>query len=1230
MTEQKESNDDKLNRYIRAYLASSERGDELEVRFGTKHWNPITLISFNKVISKLKSLGFKVDYELGSYHLNIQNEYTDANTGRTKMSNIRTEIHDLHNIKSYCKTNTFDFDNPPSNIIFRQKRTKMLNEERLSPIDYEDFHFRVNYKTERNLRSNFGVVSNMLQTWQGSKKTFRLIKRFTFTHPRHPLKVDCSIVKSSKKYPRSNRFIPEFRIESSDVFKNAPTYEIEIELDKNAANFPSLMHIDELVPIMKHNLKKVIKMVMSGLQNSNYPISYTEADVILNDYMKLLYKNKPPERRIRTSDFVGPSSISLELENVRPIDLDSSVANIRQNYTVTDKADGLRKLFYIHETGKCYMIDVNMKVQFTGLICDSPDYLGSIMDGEHVIHDKNKNYINHFLAFDLYYLKKQDVRSFAFIDYIVDANEDDDEDDDSKEMKGETKGKKQTFRLQLLTTMMKNCHFVPFVGNKMPLKVHKKRFYAASGMGIFKKCGNILKKEEDGLFDYEIDGLIFTPCDKGVGSDKIGEVLEPRKLTWSYSLKWKPPAFNTIDFLVTTKKLETGEDFVGTLYEEGVNMTSDNAITQFKTLILRVGFDERNPLHGYLNPCEDVIQGRNPTPQEANTDGYKPVPFYPNEPSADYPVYLCNINIEKSGGSEALLTEDGTESFEDGTIVEFRFEKDAARHWQWKPIRVRHKKTAEYRAGGKNYGNAYHVAQSVWRSIHNPVTHEMIATGIGIPDEVSNDNKYYNRKTSKSLTVSLRNFHNLYVKRKLIEGVSKRGDILFDQAVGKGGDFSKWIGAKLRFVFGLDVARDNIENRMDGACARYLNYKKRYKVMPSALFVRGDSSLNTRNGDSNFTDKGRLITRAVFGSGPKDEELLGGGVYKHYGIGKDGFNVISNQFAIHYFFENKVKLNNLLRNVSECCKMNGYFIGTTYDGKRLFQQLENKELGESVKIVRNEHKIWEITKRYDNPRFMNDETCLGYKIDVYQETINKVFSEYLVNFEYFINLIENYGFVPLTKEEARSIGMPNSIGDFSELFYKMEDDIETGRMRRSNIKDSLKMSKDEKRISFLNKYFIFKKVRDVNAKDVANLMIGASVNDVNDSNIEVTEAKKIVEKVNRPKSKKIGKKLKLFSVTEMEGNEADKQPEEKSDKKKRGRPKKLKMKLGEPSVKQEVTKEISVKTETLEESKSKCTPEKEKICEEKNKICNPKTGRCNNPPKEKKKRGRPKKLKMKL
>ena len=46
------------------------------------------------------------------------------------------------------------------------------------------------------------------------------------------------------------------------------------------------------------------------------------------------------------------------------------------------------------------------------------------------------------------------------------------------------------------------------------------------------------------------------------------------------------------------------------------------------------------------------------------------------------------------------------------------------------------------------------------------------------------------------------------VKRILIDAVSKPGDILIDYAVGKGGDFPKWIHSKLSFVFGLDIAKD--------------------------------------------------------------------------------------------------------------------------------------------------------------------------------------------------------------------------------------------------------------------------------------------------------------------------------------------------------------------------------------------------------------------------------------
>ena len=136
------------------------------------------------------------------------------------------------------------------------------------------------------------------------------------------------------------------------------------------------------------------------------------------------------------------------------------------------------------------------------------------------------------------------------------------------------------------------------------------------------------------------------------------------------------------------------------------------------------------------------------------------------------------------------------------------------------PIRVRHDKTSEYRRGLKNYGNAYHVAQSVWRSIHDPITVDMIITGKGVSSELKDDDIYY-RKSGLTSTRALRDFHNLFVKHALIKAVSKPGNILIDLAVGKGGDMPKWIAAHLDFVFGIDVSRDNIENRLDGICAAF-------------------------------------------------------------------------------------------------------------------------------------------------------------------------------------------------------------------------------------------------------------------------------------------------------------------------------------------------------------------------------------------------------------------------
>jgi hypothetical protein len=512
-------------------------------------------------------------------------------------------------------------------------------------------------------------------------------------------------------------------------------------------------------------------------------------------------------------------------------------------------------------------------------------------------------------------------------------------------------------------------------------------------------------------------------------------------------------------------------------------------LSQYKTLILRCGFSENR--HGYLNPSQDMIDGKHPSfageGKQWYSDDYQPVPFVPTNPY-DQGACYCNVALKDLGanGNPVMMTEEG-EIFDEDTIVEFKYDIDRMGAWKWVPLRVRHDKTAEFLSGAKNYGNAYDVANNNWHSIHNPITDEMISSGQNIPETTTNDDVYYNRLGKNTTTRSLRDFHNLYVKRKLIVGAAQRGDTLIDYAVGKGGDWSKWIAANLSFVFGVDVSRDNIENHLDGACARYLNNRKKFKVMPDALFVHGNSSLNIRNGDALQSMKDKEIANAVFGKGAKDKTVLGAGVYKQYGVAQGGFQISSCQFAMHYFFENRTTFHRFMQNVSECTKVGGYFVSTCYDGGVVFDMLRNKNKGESVTIMRSDEKMYELTKMYDETGFPEDEASLGYAIDVYQETINKEFREYLVNYQLVVRTMENYGFVLITDEEAAAMELPKGSALFSELFDRLESELKQFPKLRSEYGTAHDMSPEEKQVSFMNRYFVFRKVRNVDSANIAKI-----------------------------------------------------------------------------------------------------------------------------------------------
>ena len=1161
-----------VSSYLEGLLDKTDGNPELEIRFGTRGNQPTTKQNFDNVIQKLLASGFEFSKK-NAYSLKIQNEFIDPKTGQTKLSLIRAEIHGINDVQKYCKTNQPD----DKYVLFTQKmyakqprkardepadfsagdRSGAVNNS-IMPIVFDDFNFKVSYQTEKRIANTSTLARSILKTWNDNKKTFRYINRTTMTHPNLPFQIDLSVVKESHR--DKMRYIPESTFEASKVLDSPPKYEIEIEvINSMVGPGTTFNHPTYLLD----TLRKTITLVMSGMQETNYPVSCVEQRRIQRKYNELLHSSgdghvgrfagedsgsasgsgsesdaesdggdadtadaaaSGRHNKLRPRNFIGPCSFTLQMHNIMPLNPDSKVPNIRQNYSVTEKADGMRKLMFVAPvTGKIYLIDTNMNVQFTGAVSLNTKLYNTIMDGEHILHNKNGDFINLYLAFDIYYVHKADVRSRLF--YPTNEEE-----------------VLTNFRLPLLISVVKNLQTKSVSGGAdslAPIRIEHKIFEVANvHRSIFDCCSTIMRKMKEGHYEYWCDGLVFTPLEYGVGSNVRNEASAGPlyKTTWNYSFKWKPANHNTIDFLVTTKKGEDQEDLVNNIFKQGVDMSKCVQIQQYKSLILRVGYDEKK--HGYINPCSAVIEGKMPgvdTDPDAGSgsaaaaggygddtsgDSYKPAPFYPTYPY-DNDAHVCNIMLrpDEAGVSQMMTTEN--DIIMDETIVEFSYDETLPVNWRWQPLRVRHDKTAEYRAGGKNYGNAYHVANSNWHSIHNKITEDMITTGEDIPDELSNEDVYYNQSVHgegidvgggtklKTMTKALRDFHNLYVKRKLIMGVARPGNTLIDFAVGKGGDLPKWIAAKLGFVFGIDYAKDNLEHKFDGVCARYLDAKKTKRNVPNAIFIHGDSSKEVRNGQAAISERYRMISRAIFGEGPKDASLLGRGVYPHYGRGVDGFDICSVQFAVHYFFEDIKKVHTFLQNVSECTKLGGYFIGTCFDGARIFQALAGLESGDEISVLDSirhdadkevsggEHKkIWSVRKKYHQTEFEPDSSSIGYEIEVYQDSINKSTREFLVNFDYLTQLLENYGLDLVTPEEAASTlaqPMPDGTGTFDGLFHQMELDLKRtremgggGSGKYDEFGSARNMRPEEKRISFYNRYFIFRKNRNINAKQLKN------------------------------------------------------------------------------------------------------------------------------------------------
>jgi SAM-dependent methyltransferase len=242
----------------------------------------------------------------------------------------------------------------------------------------------------------------------------------------------------------------------------------------------------------------------------------------------------------------------------------------------------------------------------------------------------------------------------------------------------------------------------------------------------------------------------------------------------------------------------------------------------------------------------------------------------------------------------------------------------------------------------------------------------MITTGSSTPslDELARataKKRYYNREASNedlALVRGLRDFHNKWIKSKLLylPTIGAGGKTVLDFSCGPGGDLRFWIENKADFVLGVDVDESNIRDNKQGIYRRYMNNlidKGRDKV-PPMVFVQADSSLPLLKGEAANSslerdrDEDKNILRALFARERADAVVPRLVSDKLMSKLKDGAQVASCMFSLHYFLKDMETFNGFLNNLKECVAIGGYFIGCCTDGAQVFELLKAKEKGDAA------------------------------------------------------------------------------------------------------------------------------------------------------------------------------------------------------------------------------------------------------------------------------------------
>jgi mRNA (guanine-N7-)-methyltransferase len=1073
-----------VNKFIQDWFKDKKL--ELETTFGIG--GVVDSNTFLQIAQRLRNKGFEVVPQ-------------DDRLSVITPNQIRLSLLGLGVLQQYCNDDTLE--GKAFSAMFKDRAFPESN------LDLKEYNIRFKVRREEELSQDDPRVVALLANWERQKKAFRLLRRWTFRGK--GVRIDMSMVRQTPSIPGKGDFQWVSTFKEKNVFKEPPRYEVEVEL----------LHDTDFTDTPDKALKALISgvgEVQRAIQKNSLLIRNSVINAVRTEYQTMTGSEK----------FRGVNPVTLKVRNMTE-EIDPDVANIRNGYNVTDKADGLRAMGFINKSGELFLIDMNLNVYRTGL--KNTKCTESLVDGEWVTVSKDGKTINHYLIFDIYYTKDaKNVSNKPFVTY-----KDDIIDNDAETRYNAVRKWYEDWR--------ENTEIIAKgVTDATRLVVSLKRFqFATAGNNtIFRACATIL----DTSRIYNTDGLIIT-----TNTDPIPERSGVR---WVKQFKWKPAKDNTVDFLINFERdpdIPTIDKITTTIHP------SSETTVQYKTMRLYVGSDKDS---AFDNPRATILLQQQIPKEKGSSGKYKPSLFNPIE-FPDTMANTCNVTIETDPetAEEYVSTEDSKEPIQDRSIVEMRYDPSREPGWRWIPARVRHDKTerlirASLKKGPIKYSgmmNDEGVANDVWDSIHNPVTESMIRSGNEQPNEVESKillklqdtevaKKYYERKAPKedmTLVQGMLDFHNKYIKNELLLKRTLRGGNkhLLDMACGKGGDLYKWLFNGARYVVGIDSAGENITNPDNGAYKRYLEAVIEFGFgrVPKMVFVIGNSTRNIVNGEAGTNPEERDILRSVFGRFepegpiPKYVQSVMAGSYRA------GADVAACMFALHYFFENVESVNGFIKNLSETVKIGGLFVGCCFDGDKVFNLLRGVQKGHAKVGKIEDTPIWSITKDYDKEELLPDNDSIGLAVDVEFISIGTTHKEYLVPFELLKKKLKTIGFELLQKKDLDELGLNNSTNTFDASF-----EMAKKGKKIYNIPDVVK------EFSFLNRWFIFKRVGEVGISEMPKIElpveeITATTEEEKEENtldeIDKEDEETIEEEVNLKTGAKLPPRDKKFSEVEV-------------------------------------------------------------------------------------------------